>query len=283
MNQTERIQAAAEESIRMRDKYTDPIRKQTTEALYQGSLQVQAEIARLNIIDISDGAAIRLAQLKGIETDITRIIREMETGLGRIITGTVEASYGKGVESVIREFKEIGFVGFKDLQQREIELAVSQAMSLVDRAALDFLANFSLQLLGEVSNQLLDAIKKQISVGLLTGDSIAKISQNIGRVIKEPEAFRKAGKTVFKTAQNRVDLITRTEVMRSHSQGRMKYYLDNGVKTVRWYTALDNRTCSQCGPLHEQEFKIDEVPSLPLHPACRCLVIAVVEALKRAA
>jgi hypothetical protein len=70
-----------------------------------------------------------------------------------------------------------------------------------------------------VTRELADSIKQQISVGIVTGDSIAKIAGKVGGVITDPEEFRRAGKTVFRTAQTRVEVITRTETLRLMVRG----------------------------------------------------------------
>jgi len=148
-----------------------------------------------------------------------------------------------------------------------------QVMSLTDRSALDFLVNYNLQLLGNVTRELADNIKQQISVGIVNGDSIAKIGEKIGGVITDPGEFRLAGKTVFKTAQTRVEVITRTETLRAYSQGRNKFYNQIGVRRIVWVTSGDERTCPECGPLDGKEFPIDQMPSFP-HPQCRCSIYA---------
>ena len=98
---------------------------------------------------------------------------------------------------------------------------------------------------------------------------------HIGRVVKDPDAFRRAGKTVFKTAQRRATLIARTETLRAHNDGRKVFYRQVGVTRVRWLTAHDERTCPICRPLDGKVFGIEEVQSPPSHASCRCTTIAV--------
>jgi SPP1 gp7 family putative phage head morphogenesis protein len=98
---------------------------------------------------------------------------------------------------------------------------------------------------------------------------------HIGRVVKDPDAFRRAGKTVFKTAQRRATLIARTETLRAHNEGRKVFYRQVGVTRVRWLTAHDERTCPICRPLDGKVFGIEEVQSPPSHASCRCTTIAV--------
>jgi len=94
--------------------------------------------------------------------------------------------------------------------------------------------------------------------------------------LTDKEAFRKAGKTVFKTAQQRATLIARTETLRAHNEGRKVFYRQVGVTKVRWLIADDGRTCPACRALNGKVFNIDEVDGPPLHPACRCVASSVV-------
>lgn len=46
-----------------------------------------------------------------------------------------------------------------------------------------------------------------------------------------------------------------------------------GIRTVVWYTRLDERVCEICGNLHGQEFEVGNVPRIPAHPHCRCRLV----------
>lgn len=48
-------------------------------------------------------------------------------------------------------------------------------------------------------------------------------------------------------------------------------YEDDGVKRVRWITAVDDRRCTECKSRHNKIFDIDAVPPKP-HLHCRCYV-----------
>ena len=150
---------------------------------------------------------------------------------------------------------------------------VKRTFATIDRAAVDFLANYQVQLLGDVSAELASSIKRTVSQGVLTGKSIPEVSRDIGRVVKDKDAFRRAGKTVFKTAQRRATLIACTETLRAHNEGRKVFYRQVGITKVRWLTAHDERTCKICRPLDGKVFGIDEVEGPPRHPGCRCCVL----------
>ncbi|NQS99079.1 MAG: minor capsid protein [candidate division Zixibacteria bacterium] len=193
----------------------------------------------------------------------------------RSLTG----GYRKSFEDVVNEWADMGVPSYSELSHAErLKLAVD-AFSLVDRKALDFLVNYELQLLGNVSRELAEGIKNQITIGLIQGESVAKISKNIGGIITDPEEFRRAGKTVFKTAQLRTDTIVRTETLRAYNQGRYKFYKEVGVTWVIWMSVGDKRMCLVCGELDSNRYRLDKAPRVPRHTSCRCSFYADRESL----
>lgn len=51
-------------------------------------------------------------------------------------------------------------------------------------------------------------------------------------------------------------------------------YADDGVKQVKWVTAVDDRRCKECKSRHHKIYRIDNVPPKP-HLHCRCYVVKV--------
>jgi len=274
VTQAERIQQSVLRSIHSRDLYTEQQVNAMLKVLREADQRVKAELVRIGDGTLlKKGLEVRREQLRGVQQRIDEIVRDLKAEQTLLMKGVVKESFQKGIETNIREFGELGFPHYESLSHADRIKLAGQVMSLVDRSALDFLVNYDLQLLGNVTRELADGIKQQIAVGIVNGESIAKIGEKIGGVITDTEAFRKAGKTVFRTAQNRVEVITRTETLRAHGQGRRKFYDTVGVRMVVWVTAGDERTCSQCGPLEGQEFPIDQIPPFP-HPQCRCSFFA---------
>jgi len=82
--------------------------------------------------------------------------------------------------------------------------------------------------------------------------------------------------------------IIRTEITRTANTAAKKRYIDGGLKYWQWNTALDERVCETCAPLHGKVVKIGspfnrhfnsaankyikgtELFQPPLHPFCRC-------------
>ena len=275
MTQAEQIQQAVLRSLHSRDLYTERQVHTMLKSLHTAEMHVKSQLAEIGDKQLlKKGLEIRREQLSGIQKGIDDIISDLKNNQTVVIKSAVRDSFQNGIAGSIGEFSELKFPHYENLSHDDRLKLAGQVMSLTDRSALDFLVNYDLQLLGNVTRELADNIKQQISVGIVSGDSIAKISEKIGGVITDPSEFRLAGKTVFKTAQTRVEVITRTETLRAYGQGRNKFYDQIGVKRVVWVTAGDERTCPECGPLDGKEFLIDQVPTIPKHPQCRCLVMA---------
>jgi len=270
LNQAERIQAAVLKSLQARDLYGEQKVNAMLKVLSEAETRVKAELVRIGDGTLlKKGLEVRREQLKGVQQRIDEIVRDLKANQTLLMKEAVKTSFQNGIERGIGEFGQIGLPYYDVLTEANRVKLAGQVMSLVDRSALDFLVNYDLNLLGNVTRELADSIKQRIAVGIVTGDSIAKIGENIGGVITDPEDFRLAGKTIFKTAQNRIEVITRTETLRAYGQGRQKFYGAIGVTRVVWVTAGDERTCTVCGPLDGQEFWIDKMPPFP-HPQCRC-------------
>ena len=55
-------------------------------------------------------------------------------------------------------------------------------------------------------------------------------------------------------------------------QARIQAFKDVGVRYVRWVTEDDERVCSVCNPRHNVVYRIDELPEIPAHWHCRCIL-----------
>jgi len=275
LSQTERIRQAILNSVQSRDLYTEQQVKQMLKALKQAEIGVKAELLRIKEkAIISKGLEIRQTQLEGIRKEIDTISRELKKEMSLIAQRSMMGAYRRSFEDVVNEWAEMGAPSYSTLSQVERLKLVSDVFSLVDRNALDFLVNYELQLLGNVSRELAEGIKNQITIGLIQGEGVAKISQNIGGIVTNPEEFRRAGKTIFKTAQIRTETIVRSETLRAYNQGRNKFYAEVGVTYVVWSAVGDKRSCPECQEFEGKRFKVGEAPGPPRHSNCRCVTFA---------
>ena len=277
--QARRIREAVAEAVKVRDRYAEARVKELTEALAKAADDVAAQVQRFGEkAALKPWQEMRLAILKDLQVEVDRVAAELNAAWKVGVRVNVEGALRLGIEDGIGQMEAMQAPAFHDLTEVSRNALVKRTFATIDRAAIDFLANYQVQLLGDVSTELASGIKRTITQGVLTGKSIPEVARDIGRVVEDKEAFRTAGKTVFKTAQQRATLIARTETLRAHNEGRMAFYRDVGVTKVQWLTADDERTCPECAPLNGKVFAIDEAPAVPQHPGCRCVLRAAVTA-----
>jgi len=269
--QQERIRDAVAQAIEQRDRYAEERVKELMGVLDGAADDVAKQIRRFEEkVALKPWQEMRLAILKDLEKEVAGIAGELQQKWKVGIRANVEGAMKLGIEDGITQLEALEMPDFKDLSDISRNALVKRTFATIDRAAVDFLANYQLQLLSDVSAELGSAIKRCVSQGLLVGKSLPEVAREIGRVVKDPDAFRRAGKTVFKTAQQRATLIARTETLRAHNEGRKVFYRQVGIAKVRWLIADDARACAACRALNGKVFKLGDAPDLPLHPNCRC-------------
>ena len=274
--QEKAIRRAIERAKEERDRWAEDRVKEMESSLVHAEKDVARQMKRLEEkASLKPWQSTRLAALKNTQKQIDRIAEELKTTWAVGIEPNVAGAMQLGVEDGIEQLRVLQAPGFKDLKPGDVPDQVIKTFSTIDQSAIAFLGNYQLELLGDVSAQLASSIKRAITHGVLTGASIPEITKQIGQVIPDPEAFRHAGKSVFKTAQHRARLIARTESVRAHSEGRKMVYEKAGIKKVRWHTAYDERVCSECGGLDGLEFSLNDVPGPPRHSGCRCSLEAI--------
>jgi SPP1 gp7 family putative phage head morphogenesis protein len=273
--QARRIERAVAEAIKRRDRYAEERVTELLKALDETADYVSKQLARFEAkAGLKPWQEMRVATLKDLEKEIAGIGKELEATWKVGIRANVEGAMRLGIEDGIAQMEALEAPAFQDLTDVNRNALVKRTFATIDRAAVDFLANYQVQLLGDVSAELASGIKRTVTQGVLTGKSIPEVAREIGRVVQDKQEFKRAGKTVFKTAQRRATLIGRTETLRAHNEGRMVFYGEVGVEKVQWLTAEDERTCPECAPLDRKVFKIGQAPPLPAHPTCRCTLAA---------
>ena len=277
-DQQERIRRAVAQSIQRRDRYADERVKELLTALDSAAEDVARQIRRFEEkAALKPWQQMRLVILKDLEKEVAGVAGELQEKWKVGIRANVEGSLRLGLEDGIAQLEALEVPDFQNLTDVKRSALIKRTFTTIDRAAVDFLANYQVQLLGDVSAELGSAIKRTVSQGVLVGKSLPEVARDIGRVVKDPDAFRHAGKTVFKTAQHRATLIARTETLRAHNEGRKVFYRQVGITKVRWLIADDSRTCSICRALDGKVFHIDDVEGPPAHPACRCQTLSVID------
>ena len=275
LSQKEATLQATAQSLAQAGAYSDEVLAGSLKALDRAAKDVKAQILALG--DLSQfgpgaqpGKAVQLGRLKALDKHLAQTAAQLKKDLSLVHQDLTATATKAGIEGKLAQLGAMKVGGYQALDQAGREALAEAAFSLVPVDALDFLSNYQLQLLGKLSDDLVAGIKGAVQVGIAQGEGPAKIARRIGGIVKDPGEFRQAGKTVFKTVQQRAELIARSEVMRAYNQGAVKFETRVGIRRGRWLTAGDERTCPDCGPLDGKEFDLVDLPSQPLHPACRC-------------
>lgn len=75
---------------------------------------------------------------------------------------------------------------------------------------------------------------------------------------------------------NRHDILVRTELWHMYSQGMLDGYIANKIHLVQYVTTGDDRVCPECVALEQYNegiYSVEDAPTLPRHPSCRCQLI----------
>lgn len=114
------------------------------------------------------------------------------------------------------------------------------------------------------------AMKRQLAVGVARGESVDELVVRLMR----PGSI---GEGLFQGERYRAERLVRTEVMheyngRAHEDICEVMKIDTEVVEV-WDSSLDFRVCPDCGAMDGKVVKPNgQLP--PLHPNCRCVVVA---------
>jgi len=270
-SQAEAIRRATEKSVRARNLYTEQTVAELTAMLADAEDQVRRAILRYKSLgSLPDNKLAAIEGLKKLQTDIREATSRLHRDQTLLFRKTAKASFRQGIYRGIDEFAAAQLPFYRDLTPKGINKLATRVFTLVDTDALDFMTNYNMVLAGDVHRELADGIKRTVMSGIATGKGVEDIVRDLGHVVKYPESFRHAGSKVFSKAQYRMEVIARTEVLRAHNQGRIKFHRQVGIQKLEWMTMEDERVCPICGPLDGKVFDTDRFPQQPAHPNCRC-------------
>lgn len=162
-----------------------------------------------------------------------------------------------------------GFAGERG-EKTEFVNRVDMDLGIYNDYAVQYVNDYHFRLSYPITEETQRQLREGIEVAIREGETMPELSDRIGRIFDFSEQYRS-------------DRIARTETARSVCQGELKIYEDAGIETKHWLTA-DAEVCDDCIELSGKEVAIrenfpetshfDGVPAPPLHPNCRCDVIA---------
>lgn len=116
------------------------------------------------------------------------------------------------------------------------------------------------------------AVAGAIRGGVFKGETNAQIVQRI----RGTRARQYQDGLLDVTARHAATVV-HTAVQHTSSQARQATFDENAdiVEGLRWISTLDNATCPVCRSLDQKVFRLNKGPRSPIHPYCRCTLIAV--------
>ncbi len=282
ISQKKRIEAATQNAILKRDKYTDKRIVELTNALDNFEDKVKSNILRYEKVglgDLTKGQSVHLKALRSLQKDIGKLGTELSNEQKLIMQKAVKWGYKEATVDGTETLVKAQIPAYAGLSKEAIAATSRNMFQLVDKNALDFLVNFQTSLAGEAGKELSGAIMEQIQIGIASGKDVTNIVRDLGSVIKDKEAFKRAGATTFKKAQTRMRMIARTEIIRAHNAGTIKFYDRIGIEKFQWNAVMDERTPSGgiCEQRDGQIYIVNKDPIPPEHPNCRCWTSAYID------
>lgn len=124
--------------------------------------------------------------------------------------------------------------------------------------------------------------------------SALQANTKAARILRASYAEGSSFETIFERMRNfsqirnrEQESLARTVIQGISNNASKELYSRNRdvIDGLQWAATLDDRTCLECGPLDGKLYRYkgapsaDQMPSLPLHPNCRCTTIPYIDGL----
>lgn len=180
--------------------------------------------------------------------------RDIVEDLGHQTQETTEVSMKQGFQEVYQSVRS---------EIDEVEFALPNKKLMEELLEKPWYGNDFSSRIWRNQKLLSVTLNDKLLTGLQQGKTVTEIAIELTKVMK----------TGFDNAHR----LVRTETMHYLNSAALKGYKDAGIEYVQFWAAKDERTCDQCGELHEKPYPIDKAPILPLHPHCRCTYLPVTD------
>lgn len=167
------------------------------------------------------------------------------------------------------------------------ELDIAMTFDEADPLAIEWLATNSKKAAWSITNTAYERLRKALMEAVAAGESIPKIRERVR------ELFENISKV-------QAEMIARTETLKATNRGVWLGMKQSGVvEGKQWLAAMDERTCPSCeemdgatmplddpffeqGSVHtiggvEMNFDYEEIMTPPIHPDCRCTLLAILK------
>ena len=172
-----------------------------------------------------------------------------------------------------KETKKLLTVMLADLGKDKLdELDLGTAFDISNPRIKQWLENYSFKFAENLEATSIEKLRSILETGFDEGKSIPEIMKDITQYFDAWDSYR-------------AEIISRTETSRASNEAAIEAYEQSGVvKEKEWLTAPD--CCDICAELDGEVVALEDTffdddygdgMSPPLHPNCRCSVLAVVE------
>lgn len=146
------------------------------------------------------------------------------------------------------------------LENGYVQLGVAVDWMLVNQAALEYARQYGFQLVSNITATTAQQTAVEFEKWIVSGEPQAELAKRIA--------------SIFGVA--RAELIASTEATRIFADANLRAWRERKIGKVKWQTAVDERVCPICGPLHNSVLSINNEIMPPAHPRCRCWLLPVV-------
>jgi len=138
----------------------------------------------------------------------------------------------------------------------------------MNNKALEFLQDHTFDNIKDMTEEISNDLKAELSRGIINGEGIAKLKKRVTKV--------------FDVGNNRAEMISRTEVNRAENNGKLLAMKNSGMEMKKqWVAANDDRTSELCKHLDGKTVDLDDNfsygdwsgQSPPAHVNCRSTMI----------
>lgn len=213
----------------------------------------------------------------------------------RNLRNNFKKTFTKGLDDLLFDkdaYNKRMIAAFSPIYKDLIETFGNQAMLLVsatqtfdadDPSVIRWMEQRATKVVSEINDETEKQLRATLAAGIRAGESLQELEARVQKVMGI-------------ASSTRAERIGRTESIRAATFGDIEAWEQTGFVTEKqWYTALDERVCAHCGPLHGktvglsknfynkgtelnndgQKLKLDfeDITGAPLHANCRCTLI----------
>ncbi len=244
-------------------------------AYRQARLELQERFIELLMQQGAD--KFQLAHLDGTLRSLDRAMRLLTLETAQLRQTAIDDAYRQGQE-----------IGLAMLQvDRSITVAsLSLGVGLINRPMVEALIGNVPELAGKVSADVLDRIRRELTISAIKGDSIPQAARRVFGTGLTQEGLKRP----FSSVKARATVIARTEIIKASDAGYQSL-VDQAQAAIgeeifdAWITAHDDRVDKECRDLeaganpaypsvpgHPGLYRRDGGPRpvISSHPRCRC-------------